>query len=60
MAINIHFFRNNTLDRLDYNKVLEFFDELPNFEVYYSTTDVEIVYSDKEFQFTYSYLITKV
>ena len=33
MAINIHFFRNNTLDRLDYNKVLEFFDELPNFEV---------------------------
>ena len=36
MAINIHFFRNNTLDKLDYEKVLEFFDELPNFEVFYT------------------------
>ena len=60
MAINIHFFRNNTLDKLDYEKVLEFFDELPNFEVFYTANDVEIVYNDKEFQFTYSYFITKV
>ena len=27
---------------------------------FYSSKDVEIVYTDKEFQFTYSYLITKV
>ena len=60
MAINIHFFRNNTLDKLDFGKVLEFFDELPNFEIYYTANDVEIVYTDKEFQFSYSYLITKV
>ena len=45
---------------LDFNKVLEFFDVLPNFEVFYTANEVEIVYSDKEFQFTYRYLITKV
>ena len=60
MAINIHFFRSSSLDRLDYKKVLEFFDELPNFEIFYTANEVEIVYSDKEFQFTYRYLITKV
>lgn len=60
MAINIHFFRNSSLDKLDYKKVLEFFDELPNFEIYYTANNIEIIYSDKEFQFTYRYLITRV
>lgn len=60
MAINIHFFRNYLLERLDYNKLLEFFDELPNFEVFYTANYVEIVYYDADFQFNYRYLITKV
>ena len=60
MAINIHFFRNYLLERLDYKKLLEFFDELPNFEVFYTANEVEILYSDEDFQFTYRYLITKV
>jgi len=59
MAINIHFFRKNSLEKLDFTKVLEYFDTLPNFKTYYTNDIVEIVYSDIEFSFTYRYLITK-
>ena len=55
----IHFFRNSTLDKIDFNKVLDFFDAIPGFQIYYSDTDVEIEYKDKEFDFSYRYLITK-
>ena len=59
MAINIHFFRDNKLEKLDYAKVLEFFDELPNFKIYYTDDEVQIVYRDTDFNFSYRYLITK-
>ena len=57
--MNIHFFRNSTLEKIDFNKVLEFFDTIPNFTTYYTDDEVEIEYKDKEFDFEYRYLITK-
>ena len=57
--MNIHFFRNSTLGETDFNKVLEFFDTIPNFTTYYTDDEVEIEYKDKEFDFEYRYLITK-
>ena len=59
MAIKINFFRSNSAGNIDYEKVLAFFDEIPNFKVYYTDDVVEIVYIDKEFKFSYRYLITK-
>lgn len=59
MAINIHFFRKNSLEKFDYEKVLEYFETLKNFKIYYTDDSVEIVYSDEEFNFEYRYLIMK-
>lgn len=59
MAINIHFFRKNSLEKLDYARILEHFETLANFKIFYSDDFVEIAYSDIEFGFTYRYLITK-
>lgn len=59
MAINIHFFRNSALDKLDFSKVLEFFDGLPNFKTFYTDDEVQIEYRDDDFKFSYRYLITK-
>ncbi len=57
--INIHFFRNSTLEKIDYAKVLEFFDNQSNFETYYTEDYVEIIHKDSEFNFSYRFLITK-
>jgi len=57
--INIHFFRNSTLEKIDYAKVLDFFDNQPNFETYYTDDYVEIIHTDSEFNFSYRFLITK-
>ena len=59
MAINLHFFRKNELEKLDFIKVFEFFEEYPNFKIYYGPETVEIVYKDEDFQFFYRYLVTK-
>ena len=59
MAINIHFFRKSSLEKLDYAKVLEYFETLPNFKIFVTEEYVEIAYSDVEFSFNYRYLITK-
>ena len=59
MAINIHFFRNSALDKLDFSKVLEFFDNLPLFKTFYTEDEVQIEYRDDDFKFSYRYLITK-
>jgi len=59
MYINIHFFRKSNLEKLDYEKVIEYFETMPNFKVYYTDEYVEILYADAEFKFTYRYLITK-
>ena len=31
-TINIHFFRKSSLEKIDYGKILEFFDNLNDFE----------------------------
>jgi len=59
MAINIHFFRDSNLEKLDFVKLLEFFDEQPNFKTYYTDDEVQIEYRDDDFKFSYRYLITK-
>ncbi len=59
MAIYIHFFRRNDIGKLDYSKILDYFDTLSNFKTYVSDEYVEIAYSDVEFSFDYRYLITK-
>jgi hypothetical protein len=59
MAINLHFFRKNNLEKLDYAKLIEHFETLPNFKTYVTDEYVEIAYSDVEFSFNYRYLITK-
>ena len=59
MAININFFRSNSAGNIDYEKLLEFFDGIPNFKIYYTDDEVEILYIDAEFKFSYRYLITK-
>lgn len=59
MAINIHFFRDSSLDKIDFSKVLDFFDSFPNFKIYYTEDEVQIEYRDDDFKFSYRYLITK-
>ena len=59
MAIYIHFFRESSLEKLDFAKVLDFFENLPNFKIYYTDDEVQIDYRDDDFKFSYRYLITK-
>lgn len=61
--MNIHFFRKSALEKLDYEKILDFFDQQQNFEIYYTTEQekesyVEILYKDHDFGFEYRYYIT--
>lgn len=58
--LTINFFKNNSdHKRIDFQEVLAFFEEIPNFQIFYTEDVVEIEYSDKEFGLKYSYLITK-
>ena len=59
MAINIHFFRKSSLEKIDFDKVLDYFETLPNFKIYYTDEYVEAVCNDKDFEFEYRYLITR-
>lgn len=59
MNLNIHFFRKNSLGRIDYTKILEYFETIPNFKTYYLADNVEMVYHDNEFAFEYRFTITK-
>ncbi len=58
-VMNIHFFRKSTLEKIDYSKVLDYFEGLANFEVFYTDDYVEIMYKDTKFALAYRYLITK-
>lgn len=59
MAIYIHFFRESTMEKIDFAKVLDFFESQPNFKIYYTDDEVQIDYRDDDFKFSYRYLITK-
>ncbi len=56
--INIHFFRNSTLEKINYEKLLEFFDNQPGFESFVADQYIEIVHKDPEFDFSYRFFIT--
>lgn len=59
-VFNIHFFRKSTLEKLDYQKLIDFLQEMPYFTVYYTADNtVEIEYSDDEFGLKYRYIITE-
>ena len=60
MPINIHFFRSGIKGRINYEEVLDYFQDLPNFEIYYDKDEVNIIYTDNEFGFQYEFKITKV
>ncbi len=59
MTLNIYFFRKNSLGKIDYNKLLEYFETIPNFKTYYNADNVEMHYYDHEFEFEYVFMITK-
>ena len=50
---------NDSSSQYSLQYVLEFFDSIPNFETYYTDEYVEIEYQDKEFDFSYRYLIQR-
>ncbi|MFA6627388.1 MAG: hypothetical protein WCT17_02515 [Bacilli bacterium] len=59
MNLYIHFFRKNSLGKIDYTKILEYFETLPNFKIFYTDDHVEMTYNDREFEFEYRFVITK-
>ena len=56
MSSTIHFFRNRSLERIDYEKLICYFDELDNCKIYYND---EMICTDQNFDFPYHFLITK-
>lgn len=60
MPMNIHFFSNTQTGRINYQELLDFFQEQPGFEIFYDNEQVDIICSDDEFGFQYQYKITKV
>jgi hypothetical protein len=59
MAITIHFFRNRSLKRIEYDKLIEFFTEQPTFRRYDADDYVELLNHDENFELSYRFLITK-
>ena len=59
MSSTIHFFRNRSLERIDYEKLICYFDELDNCKIYYNDDSVEMSCTDHYFVFPYHFLITK-
>ncbi len=49
----------SSANKIDYTKILEYFETLPNFKIFYTDDNVEMVYSDQEFEFEYRFMITK-
>ena len=59
MSIAIHFFRNRSLERIDYEKLIDYFDSMETCHINYYEDVVEMVYTDPVFDFPYRFLITK-
>ena len=59
MSITIHFFRNRSLERIDYEKLIDYFDSMETCHINYYEDVVEMVYTDPVFDFPYRFLITK-
>ncbi|HON63957.1 MAG TPA: hypothetical protein PK840_03630 [Bacilli bacterium] len=59
MAVIIHFFRLRTKPRIDYEKLIYFFDGLDYCTINTNDDNVEMVCTDPIFDFPYRFLITK-
>ena len=59
MAVIIHFFRLRTKPRIDYEKLIYFFDGLDYCTINTNDDNVEMVCTDPVFDFPYRFLITK-
>ena len=59
MASIIHFFRNRSLDRFDYEQLINHFTELENCEIRFDDEVYEMECIDPNFDFHYRFMITK-
>ncbi len=59
MYIAIHFFRNRNLERLDYEKLIEYIGSAGSCEYNEYDGVFEIIFKDPDFDFPYRFLITK-
>ncbi len=59
MAITIHFFRNRNLKRIEYDKLINYFTDMPSFRRYDADDFVELLNLDENFELSYRFLITK-
>lgn len=59
MPINLHFFSSTAKGRINYTTLLDYFQELPNFDIYYDNEVCDIIYTDNDFGFQYEFKITK-
>lgn len=59
MAVIIHFFRHRSKQRIDYEKLIYYFDDLDYCKIFYNEDSVELVCTDPIFDFPYRFLITK-
>lgn len=59
MACIIHFFRNRSLDRFDYEQLINHFTELENCEIKFDDEVYEMECVDPNFDFHYRFMITK-
>lgn len=59
MAVIIHFFRHRSKQRIDYEKLIYYFDDLEYCKIFYNEDSVELTCTDPVFDFPYRFLITK-
>lgn len=59
MSISVHFFRNRSLEKIDYEQLIEYFNETGNCEMKFDDDFYEIVYNDPIFDFPYRFVISK-
>lgn len=60
MTVNIYFFRSAQKGRIEFEELVKYFIETPNFEISYTDTELNICYNDTELGFKYQYKKTKV
>lgn len=59
MPIVLHFFRESNLEKIDIEKIIDFFSNNPNYRFYEEEDIFSIKYADEEFKFSYRFMITK-
>lgn len=59
MPVVLHFFRESSLDKLDLEKIMDFFSNNPNYRFFEEEDAFSIKYADEEFKFSYRFILTK-